>query len=152
MCMTDLELRQFFFFVFCPIWPTCAFSAVVFIPLTRHHLTIAISYWPKVSLVPFSYQGVSSYIEGVKITFSLHFWLNSQKNQPTLDWKFRNCWTNRLQKLPRKCFSFLREKKTASKKEKKINASFLTYQVRWCSFHISYTQVAEACFFFQLLY
>ena len=31
-----------------------------------------------------------------------HFWLFSQNNQPTLDWKFKNDWTKRLQKLPRK--------------------------------------------------
>ena len=31
-----------------------------------------------------------------------HFWLFSQNNQPTLDWKFKNDWTKRLQKIPRK--------------------------------------------------
>ena len=36
-----------------------------------------------------------------------HFWLFSQNNQPTLDSKFKNDWTKRLQKLPRKCFTFL---------------------------------------------
>ena len=31
-----------------------------------------------------------------------YFWLFSQNNQPTLDWKFKNDWTKRLQKIPRK--------------------------------------------------
>ena len=31
-----------------------------------------------------------------------HFWLLSRNNQPTLDWKFKNDWTKRLQKIPRK--------------------------------------------------
>ena len=31
-----------------------------------------------------------------------HFGLFSQNNQPTLDWKFKNGWTKRLQKIPRK--------------------------------------------------
>ena len=31
-----------------------------------------------------------------------HFWLFLQDNQPTLDWKFKNDWTERLQKIPRK--------------------------------------------------
>ena len=31
-----------------------------------------------------------------------HYWLFSQNNQPTLDWKFTNDWTKRLQKIPRK--------------------------------------------------
>ena len=31
-----------------------------------------------------------------------HFWLFSQNNQPTLDWKFKNDWTKSLQKMPRK--------------------------------------------------
>ena len=31
-----------------------------------------------------------------------HFWLFSQNNQPTLDWKFKNDWSKRLQKIPRK--------------------------------------------------
>ena len=33
---------------------------------------------------------------------SLVIWLFSQNNQPTLDWKFKNEWTKRLQKIPRK--------------------------------------------------
>ena len=31
-----------------------------------------------------------------------HFWLFSQDNQPTLDWKFKIDWTKSLQKIPRK--------------------------------------------------
>ena len=31
-----------------------------------------------------------------------HFWLFSQNNQPTLDWKFKNDWNKRLQKIPKK--------------------------------------------------
>ena len=31
-----------------------------------------------------------------------HFWLFSQNNQPSLDWKFKNDLTKRLQKIPRK--------------------------------------------------
>ena len=31
-----------------------------------------------------------------------HFWLFSQNSQPTLDWKFKNDWSKRLQKIPRK--------------------------------------------------
>ena len=31
-----------------------------------------------------------------------HFWLFSQNNQPTLDWKFKNDWTKRFQRIPRK--------------------------------------------------
>ena len=31
-----------------------------------------------------------------------HFCLFSQNNQPTLDWKFKNDWTKRFKKVPRK--------------------------------------------------
>ena len=31
-----------------------------------------------------------------------HFWLFSQNNQLTLDWKFKNDWIKRLQKIPKK--------------------------------------------------
>ena len=31
----------------------------------------------------------------------------SQNNRPTLDWKFKNDWTKRMQKLSRKCFTYL---------------------------------------------
>ena len=31
-----------------------------------------------------------------------HFWLFSQNNQPTLDWKFKNDWNKRLQEIPKK--------------------------------------------------
>ena len=31
-----------------------------------------------------------------------HFWLFSQNNEPTLDWKLRNDWTKRFQKILRK--------------------------------------------------
>ena len=49
-----------------------------------------------------------------------HFWLFLQKNnQPTLDWKFKNGWTKRLQKIPRKInLSFsLAKRKLAEKNE-----------------------------------
>ena len=136
MCVTDFELKQFIFFAFCPIWPTCAFSTVGAIHFTHHHsgvnLTIAISYWPKVSS---SFLLSRSYIKGVEITLVFgHLWLNSQNNQsvkhstktinqsnnqPTLDSKLRNNWTKKLQKLPRKWISFLREKKTEIKAKTK---------------------------------
>ena len=49
-----------------------------------------------------------------------HFLLFSQNNQPTLDWKFKNDWTKRLQKLPRKInvLLSLAKKKLAEKKNK----------------------------------
>ena len=43
----------------------------------------------------------------------VQFWLFSQKNQPTLDWKFRNGWTKKFAKVAKKnkCFTFLSWKK-----------------------------------------
>ena len=47
------------------------------------------------------------------------FWLFSQNNQPFLDWKFKNVWTKRLQKIPRKInlSLSLAKKKLAEKNE-----------------------------------
>ena len=78
-----------------------------------------------------------------------HFWLFSQNNQPTLDWKFKNDWTKRLQKIPRKInisLSLAKEKWL-----KKMNGICLTSQVR--SRMLRYTsQIAEEASFFQLPY
>ena len=48
-----------------------------------------------------------------------HFWLFSQNNQLTLDWKFRNDWTKRLQKIPREInvSLYLNKRKLAEKNE-----------------------------------
>ena len=56
----------------------------------------------------------------------VHFWLFSQNNQPTLDWKFKNYWTKRLQKLPRKINVSLSLAKT--KLAEKKNGWKLSYQ------------------------
>ena len=74
-----------------------------------------------------------------------HFWLFLQKNnQPTLDWKFKNGWTKRLQKIPRKInlsFSLAKRKLAA-----KNNGICLTNQVR--SRMLWYTlQIAEEASF-----
>ena len=52
-----------------------------------------------------------------------NFWLFSQNNQPTLDWKFRNDWAKRLQKLPRKInvSLSLAKRKLAEKNEWKLS-------------------------------
>ena len=67
-----------------------------------------------------------------------HCWLFSQNNQPTLDWKFKTDWTERLQKIPRK-----------------INVSLwmeFVQSIRWAHtfFHIPHKE--EASFFFQVPY
>ena len=47
-----------------------------------------------------------------------HFSLFSQKNQPNLDWKFKNDWTKRLQKIPRKInLSLSLDKRKLAEKE-----------------------------------
>ena len=70
-----------------------------------------------------------------------NFWLFSQNNQPTLDWKFRNDWAKRLQKLPRKINVSLSESWL-----KKMNGSCLINQLRSCM--LPYTsQIAEEAFF-----
>ena len=56
-------------------------------------------------LIFFSQGFYTSKVSKQRLVFS-YFWLFSQHNQPNLDWKFKNDWTNRLQKLP-KCFAFL---------------------------------------------
>ena len=77
-----------------------------------------------------------------------HFWLFSQNNQPTLNWKFKNDWTKRLQKIPRKInvSLSLAKRKLAEKNE----WNFLINQVR--SFMLPYTsQIAEEASFFSYL-
>ena len=79
-----------------------------------------------------------------------HFWLFSQSNQPTLDWKFKNDWTKRLQKLPTKInvSLSLAKRKLA---QKKMNGSCLIIQVRSCVLPYA-SQIAEKTSFFQLPY
>ena len=52
-----------------------------------------------------------------------HFGLFSRNNQPTLDWKFKNDWTKRLQKKPRKINASLSsaKRKLAEKNEWKLS-------------------------------
>ena len=70
----------------------------------------------------------------------VQFWLFSQKNQPTLDWKFRNGWTKKFAKVAKKnkCFTFL--------SWKKMNGSCLISQVRSCMLPYA-SQIAEKAFF-----
>ena len=78
-----------------------------------------------------------------------HFWLFSQNNQPTLDWKFKNDWTKSLQKIPRKINVSLSLAK--KKLAEKMNGICLINQVR--SRMLPYTsQIAEESSFFQLPY
>ena len=93
---------------------------------------------PKVSLV--SKVSKQSFVFG-------HFWLFSQNNQPTLDWKFKNKWTKRLQKIPRKLNLSLSLAKR--KLAEKMNRICLTNEVRSCM--LQYTsQIAEEASFFSV--
>ena len=113
-----LVLKQFIFCILtnliCWNFNVFVFSAVVPIHLTLHHsamntelnivenLLLAKSFY-------FLFLPICFYISKVskqRLVFG-HFWLFSQNNQPTLDWKLKNNWTKSLQKLPRKCFTFL---------------------------------------------
>ena len=49
-----------------------------------------------------------------------HFWLFSQNNQPTLDWKFKNDWTKRLQRSLKNVSLSLAKRKLAEKNEWKF--------------------------------
>ena len=49
-----------------------------------------------------------------------HFWLFSQNNQPTLDWKFKNDWTKRLQRSLKNVSLSLAKSKLAEKNEWKF--------------------------------
>ena len=83
-----------------------------------------------------------------------HFWLFSQNNQPTLDWKFKNDWTGCkndckkwLQKIPRKINVSL--SLTKRKLAEKMNGICLINQVR--SRMLPYTsQIAEEASFFSV--
>ena len=113
-----LVLKQFIFCILtnliCWNFNVFVFSAVVPIHLTLHHsamntelnivenLLLAKSFY-------FLFLPICFYISKVskqRLVFG-HFWLFSQNNQPTLDWKLKNNWTKSLQKLPRKSFTFL---------------------------------------------
>ena len=61
--------------------------------------------WSKVSSFFFSWGFI--YWQCQNNVWSLVIWLFSQNNRATLHWKLKNYWTKRLQKLPRKCFTFL---------------------------------------------
>ena len=77
-----------------------------------------------------------------------HFWLFSQNNQPTLDWKFKNDWTKKLQKIPRKInlSLSLAKRKLAEKNEWNLfnqsgevtHASIYLTNCRRTSFFFSY--------------
>ena len=80
-----------------------------------------------------------------------HFGLFSQNNQPTLDWKFKNGWAKRLQKIPRKInvSLSLAKRKLAEKGELKLfnrsgEVTHASIYLRNCRrslfFHLPYLQ------------
>ena len=129
-----LVLKQFIFCILtnliCWNFNVFVFSAVVPIHLTLHHsamntelnivenLLLAKSFY-------FLFLPICFYISKVskqRLVFG-HFWLFSQNNQPTLDWKLKNDWTKRLQKIQRKInlSLSLAKRKLAEKNERNFS-------------------------------
>ena len=79
-----------------------------------------------------------------------HFWLFSQNNQPTLDWKFKNDWTKRLQKIPRKINLSLSLAKRKLAEKNKWNLSKQSGEVTHASIYL--TNCRRSFIFFQLPY
>ena len=78
-----------------------------------------------------------------------HFWLFSQNNQRTLDWKSKNDWTKRLQKIPRKINGSLSLAKRKLAKKDEWELSNQSGEVTHAS--ICLTNCRRS-FFFQLPY
>ena len=78
-----------------------------------------------------------------------HFWLFSQNNQPTLDWKFKNDWTKRLQKMPRKVNVSLSLTKRKLAEKNEWNLSNQSGEVTRASIYLTNRR---SFFFFQLTY
>ena len=78
-----------------------------------------------------------------------HFWLFSQNNQPTLDWKFKNDWTKRLQKIPRKINLSLSLDKRKLAKKNKWNLSNQSGEVTHASIYL--TNCRRSFIFFSYL-
>ena len=76
-----------------------------------------------------------------------HFWLFSQNNQPTLDWKFKNDWTKRLQKIPRKINLSLSLAKRKLAEKNEWNLSNQSGEVTHASIYLTN---CRRSFFFQL--
>ena len=111
----NIPIQVFKFFVFFIIviviiditWKTFVFLTFTFVNICQN-LSFELRL-PKVSLQ--SKLSKQCFVIG-------HFWLFSQKNKPTLGWKFKNDWTKKLQKIPRKInvSLFLAKRKLAEKK------------------------------------
>ena len=78
-----------------------------------------------------------------------HFWLFSQNNQPTLDWKFKNDWTKRLQKITRKVNVLLSLTKRKLAEKNEWNLSNQSGEVTRASIYLTN---CRSFFFFQLPY
>ena len=78
-----------------------------------------------------------------------HFWLFSQNNQPTLDWKFKNDWTKRLQKIPRKINLSLSLAKRKLAEKNEWNLSNQSGEVTRASIYL--TNCRRSFFFFSYL-
>ena len=76
-----------------------------------------------------------------------HFWLFSQNHQPFLDWKFKNDWTKRLQKIPRKINLSLSLAKRKLAEKNEWNLSNQSGEVTHASIYLT----EEASFFFSYL-
>ena len=163
--MIELELKQFIFlyFVQFDLLPT-----VVAIHLTHHYsgvnkdLTIAISFRPKASSSFFLPQGFIKYrrrqnnVWSFAVSDYVHktanqLWIENSELTGLKDCK--SCQGNvsvSLEKRKQHRKKKKKKKKERKKKqEKKMNASFLTYQVRSC--RLSYTsQLAEEASFFSI--
>ena len=78
-----------------------------------------------------------------------HFWLFPQNNQPTLDWKFKNDWTKRLQKITRKVNVLLSLTKRKLAEKNEWNLSNQSGEVTRASIYLTNRR---SFFFFQLPY
>ena len=79
-----------------------------------------------------------------------HFWLFSQNNQPTVDWKFKNDRTKRLQRIPRKINVSLSLAKRKLAEKNEWNLSNQSCEVTHASIYL--TNCIRSFVFFQLPY
>ena len=105
MCPVEIGLRFFSFFVFllelqrfCFQRSSChSFNTTSFFCEYKINHCIEFITGQKF-LVFFPIEFNVSKVSKQRLVFD-YFWLLSKNNQPTLDWKFKNDWTKRLQKL-----------------------------------------------------
>ena len=89
-------------------------------------------------------------IEGIETMFCLWSFLIIFTKQPTLDWKFKNDWTKRLQKIPRKINLSLSLAKRKLAEKNEWNLSNQSGEVTHASIYL--TNCRRSFIFFQLPY